>query len=187
MEKYKSADVIKITRVTKVQLNHWINMGAIKPLVDDKRRGGVRYFSKQNLVQAFICKHLNEYGLPVHKIKMALDMIKDTKSISGKNFYDAIKDNPKLKSYYAAILPVSGIGDKGEVLDTDSEIFEKDIPQIKKDLKIDLPHAEQWKIFAKELVGALIATEDDLLQILSQNPTAIVINLNAYVKTVGGL
>jgi hypothetical protein len=39
----------------------------------------------------------------------------------------------------------------------------------------------------KEFIGAFVTTATNLPKILSRIPTAIIINLNAYVKTIGGL
>jgi DNA-binding transcriptional MerR regulator len=183
MVKFKSVDIVKRLGITKVQLNHWLNMGVIKPHIDDKRRGGVRYFSKQNLIEFYICKHLNGYGLPVHKMLTVLTMIREAKLIDGKNFYEAIAANPKLKQHYAIISPIISIDDDGNF----SEVNIKDIEAVTNLPDSVKPMLAEMVGFAGEQVGAVVTTPNNFPKFLSKHPTAIVINLNAYVKTVGGL
>ena len=75
MENYKAADIVERTGISKIQLTHWINNLAIEPIIDDRRRGGVRYFSQQNLAEATICKFLNDIRLPVTIISTILQTI----------------------------------------------------------------------------------------------------------------
>ena len=113
MKTYKSKDIIKLTGITKIQLNHWINMVAVKPHIDDRRRGGVRYFDQQGLFEAFLCKCLNEHRLPVQNISSAVQMIRGFQIDDGKTFFEAYNTNPELENYFAVIVPLTGFSEEG--------------------------------------------------------------------------
>jgi DNA-binding transcriptional MerR regulator len=163
MKKFKSTDVIRMAGVTKVQLNHWINMLAIEPRYDDRRRGGVRYFSQQNLVEAFICKNLNELRLPVQAISGALQTIRGQKIISGKTFFEAYTTNPKLEKYFLLILSLT----------------DRPIPKYLSD--------KFKKNFHRIVRPTVVCPAKELSVWFSKFPTAVVVNLNQIVQEAGGL
>lgn len=69
MEKeFRAKEICELSGATKSQLSPWVSAGAIVPLRDDPRRGGVRIYSRQNLAVAMICKELANYSLPVREI-----------------------------------------------------------------------------------------------------------------------
>jgi DNA-binding transcriptional MerR regulator len=75
MEIYKSKDIQKRLGVSKIQLSHWINMGAIKPYKQDNRRGGSHEFNRQNIIETAICKELSDLRVPVKSMVQALKMM----------------------------------------------------------------------------------------------------------------
>ncbi len=77
METYKSKDIREKLGISKIQLSHWINMGAIKPYRDDSRRGGSHEFDKQNLIEAAICKDLADLRVPVKSMANAMKMMRE--------------------------------------------------------------------------------------------------------------
>ena len=69
MEKeFRAKEICELSGATKSQLSPWVAAGAIVPIKDDPRRGGVRIYSRQNLAVAMICKELANYSLPVREI-----------------------------------------------------------------------------------------------------------------------
>ena len=163
MKKYKAAEIIEITGITKMQLNHWINMLAIEPHYDDRRRGGVRYFSQQNLVEAFICKNLNELRLPVQAISGALQTIRGQKSIGGKSFFEAYTANPKMENYFLLILSLA----RGPVPKNLSDKFKRNFHRIVR--------------------PTVVCPAKELSVWFSKFPTAVVVNLNQIMQEAGGL
>ena len=63
---YSSRDIQNYAGITKMQLNHWINVGAIIPYKDNRGRGKVRKFSRQNLIEALICRELSKLYISSH-------------------------------------------------------------------------------------------------------------------------
>jgi DNA-binding transcriptional MerR regulator len=70
---YTSSEVQKRANVAKRELIHWCETGAIRPVHDDRRRGGVRRFNQQNLIEAMICRELVQYGLQKWVFRALLD------------------------------------------------------------------------------------------------------------------
>jgi len=169
MERYKAAEIIELTGITKMQLNHWINMGAIKPAEDDSRRGGVRYFSKENLFEALVCKYLNAHRLPVQTILgVVLNISNPAPHRRRKSFFKTFKDNQKLGDYFLIAAHLTFYAKGG----------------IKKDFlssKQELPESEKKKIYE---LGRYIEAcpADKLSENLSKYPTAIVVNLTSIAK-----
>ena len=69
MEEFSAVEVASHARVSRRQLIHWVEMRAIIPWKEDRRRGGRRFFNKQNLIEAMICRELNSYRVSVHLFK----------------------------------------------------------------------------------------------------------------------
>jgi DNA-binding transcriptional MerR regulator len=92
MEPYKSKDILEKLGISKIQLSHWINKGAIIPHREDFRRGGSHEFNKQNLIEAAICKELSVLKIPVKSIVEALKMMREVHA-------NLLKDSNKLKEY----------------------------------------------------------------------------------------
>ena len=76
METYRSKDIQEKLGVSKIQLSHWINMGAVEPYKKDNRRGGSHEFNKQNIIEAAICRELSDLQIPVKKIVEGLDELR---------------------------------------------------------------------------------------------------------------
>jgi DNA-binding transcriptional MerR regulator len=73
VRKYRSKDIQKVAKVSKINLNHWVNMGLILPLEDVRGRGRSRLFSHQNLIEALICRELNLLNLGTDVMRRILD------------------------------------------------------------------------------------------------------------------
>ena len=84
METYQSKDVQAIAGISKIQLNHWVNKGAIIPLQDNRGRGKVRHFSFENIVEAFICGELNKYGVSASGIVQVLDSVRKERIVKNQ-------------------------------------------------------------------------------------------------------
>lgn len=72
MRTYTSGEIQRLAKVTKRQLIHWVESRAIVPHVDDRRRGGTRIFSQQNLLEALVCRELNHFNLPVFLFRVLM-------------------------------------------------------------------------------------------------------------------
>jgi len=98
MEKeFRAKEICELTGATKSQLSPWVSAGAIKPLKDDPRRGGVRIYSRQNLMEAMICKELANYSLPVRTIAETIVSMKEEKYfIQDINAWQKLKKDPDM-------------------------------------------------------------------------------------------
>jgi len=99
MERFKSREIERMAGVSKIQLVHWINSGAITPLLDDRRRGGVRFFSRENLFEVIICKRLNEWRLPVHTIAEI------SQHVIASNFFAYFKKKSTAENNFLVAVP----------------------------------------------------------------------------------
>lgn len=100
METYKSKYIREKLHVSKIQLSHWINMGAIKPYREDRRRGGSHEFNQQNVIEAAICKALSNLKVPVVNMVKALQMIQE------RNFWEKWKKNPGKEWFLITFSPL---------------------------------------------------------------------------------
>ena len=171
--KYKSCDIMEQAGITKIQLSHWINMGAIDPLVDDRRRGGVRYFSQQNMVEALVCKALNGHRLPVNAIAYMLLCVRDVSICDRKTFFQAFNDDPRI-DFFALAIPMTGFK-KAESTEGSVAIAPK------------VPLDASWKKKAMPTHMPILATTDEVMTILCEVPTAIVVNLSNIAREAGGV
>jgi len=103
MEKeFRSKEICEKSGATRTQLSPWVAAGAIVPLIDDPRRGGVRIYSRQNLVEAMICKELANYSLPVRSIAEILKTMRNKRFKFGgikensRKVWEMLKENPVL-------------------------------------------------------------------------------------------
>jgi DNA-binding transcriptional MerR regulator len=169
MQRYKATEIIELTGTTKMQLNHWINMGAIKPAEDDSRRGGVRYFSEENLFEALVCKCLNDHGLPVQVITAIIFSISNpAPHRKGKSFFETFKSNTKLGDYFLIAAHLTFYSKnksrKGFMLSNQK-----------------MPEREKKKIYDLSRYIEICLAEK-LAENLSKYPTAIVVNLTSIAK-----
>jgi hypothetical protein len=77
MDIYRSKDILEKLGISKIQLSHWINKGAIIPYREDFRRGGSHEFNKQNLIEAAICKELSDLNIPVKSMVEGLKLMRE--------------------------------------------------------------------------------------------------------------
>lgn len=75
---YRSTDIQKIAKVTKMQLVHWSQTGAIVPLEDARGRGSRRLYSRQNLMEALICRELSKFSMETYVMHEVLSMLRES-------------------------------------------------------------------------------------------------------------
>jgi DNA-binding transcriptional MerR regulator len=76
MKTYGSTDIQKIVGITKMQVVHWTQTGAVIPFKDARGRGGRRRYSEQNKIEFGICRELNGFGIPPHIMATFLDFLR---------------------------------------------------------------------------------------------------------------
>jgi DNA-binding transcriptional MerR regulator len=97
MKTYSSKEIQELAGVSKIQLIHWIDIGAIVPWKEDRRRGGKRLFNQQNLIEVLICRELNNFRLPGYLFKVVLDDLRTSdQGISWKKIRTERAKNPFL-------------------------------------------------------------------------------------------
>lgn len=78
MDKFKAKEVMELTGVPKSRLGPWVAAGAIVPLKEDFRRGGVNIYSRQNLAEVLICEKLSDHSLPVREMVRTVKNMQNT-------------------------------------------------------------------------------------------------------------
>jgi len=76
MRMYESKDIQNFAGVSKIQLIHWTQTGAIEPYKVDRRRGGKRIYSQQNLIETIICRELNRLCVETKVMKALLNWLR---------------------------------------------------------------------------------------------------------------
>lgn len=66
---YRSKDIQRIAKISKDKLVHWTRIGIIRPLQDAEGRGARRVYSYRNLIEAMICRELNELHVETQTIR----------------------------------------------------------------------------------------------------------------------
>jgi DNA-binding transcriptional MerR regulator len=94
-EMYQSREVQRMAKVSRIQLIHWTETGAIIPAQDAQGRGGRRIYSHSNLIETIICRELNRYSIPVQYIKHIMDLFREQRYLEKlKDVWDEIKRDP---------------------------------------------------------------------------------------------
>ena len=121
METYGSGEVQKRAKVTKMQLIHWTQLGAILPLKDARGRGGRRIYSFQNIVEAMICRELNSFTIETHIMVRILDYLRAKNFIEPSmpkgglcTFWGMVKKAPKTKRVFLIIQRRQDYTEKGK-------------------------------------------------------------------------
>lgn len=158
MKEYTAAEIQKLAKVTKRQLIHWVETSAIIPLEDDRRRGGKRRFNQQNLIEALICRELNDYRLPSVMFFQAVG------GLRGK----AWKLKDKRVSFW------------------DTLPHREEMPfLIIRHLEVKVSGRPKS---AKDIASVVVpATEKNLAKELSVFPSSIVVNLPELIREAGGI
>lgn len=118
---YRSRDIQEFG-ISKIQLVHWVQVGAIIPLKDARGRGGRRVYSYQNLVEALICRELAKYSIETHVMRSLLEVLREDKiGVIGRNknvsFWDYIEqDKPNLLFMANTELIARGAGIETEIM-----------------------------------------------------------------------
>lgn len=106
---YRSTDIQKIAMVTKMQLVHWTQTGAIIPLEDARGRGSRRVYNRQNLMEALICRELSKFSIETHVMHEVLSMLRENTykfefSISQDQYPPPFFGNVPLNKIRSAVL-----------------------------------------------------------------------------------
>jgi DNA-binding transcriptional MerR regulator len=170
MRIFKSKEIQKLSGASKIQLVHWINIGAIEPYEDDRRRGGVRKYDQQNLIEACICKKLNDLKIPAHSIASALKHLRKPESINnpeGLIFWDIFKKTYKKKRWYLILMPSSEHKDYKKIADAAK------LATRRPELELD-PYFIAY------------ASKSELYNYLDHCNVAVVADLNKIAEAAGG-
>lgn len=172
MSIYKSKEIQKLAGASKIQLVHWINIGAIEPYEDDRRRGGVRKFNQQNLIEACICKKLNDLRIPAHAIATALEYLREPISPKEKIiFWDIFKKTYKKKKWYLMLKPSSETKYYDKLVNTEVANI------VKKDTGKNL----------EDLFFTAYVSKNELHKYLDMGAVAIIVDLNKIAEKAGGV
>jgi len=159
METYKSKDIQDRLGISKIQLSHWINSGAIRPYQEDNRRGGSHKFNRQNLIEAAICKELSDLRVPVKSMAQTIDMMHEVGFELWKKF--------DLLDWYVVFSSVA----KFDYKDIDPKMTEYFAKLDTSDFKTFMP---------------ILVPRHELLKYLEYMQAAIVLNLNRVLSLVDG-
>jgi hypothetical protein len=158
MREYTAKEIQELAKVTKRQLIHWVEVGAIIPLEDDRRRGGKRRFNQQNLIEALICRELNDYRLPSIMFVQALGSLRGQAwKLKGKrvSFWDTLPHREEMPFLIIKRLEVEVSGRPKSAEDIASVV----VP----------------------------TTKERIVNELSVFPSSIVVNLARLVQEAGGI
>ena len=176
-----------------MQLGHWVNVGAIIPLKDDPRRGGVRVFSQQNLIEAMICRELNYFRMEARSIAGPLGCLRDRQFwgrlaedpgyledkifvfVRAETLKEALQRNPKRKRKARkrkTTEPVSELDEEFPVVGG--------VEAVEKVLK-NMPPEE----LRREIFG-IISLWKDLPRLLDFLPSSMIIDVKKFVEEAGG-
>ena len=160
MEIYRSKDIQEKLGVSKIQISHWVNMGAIKPYREDFRRGGSHEFNTQNLIEAAICKELSDLHVPVVKMVEGLDLLRGF--FSGKDLSKKKREIEELYLMYTSPLKYDYSG------------FPKLIESMKKAYSPDF----------KKTFMPLLVLKKDLIDIFEFMRAGVVLSLKRIIDLI---
>lgn len=75
------SEIQKILHVTKMQVMHWTQTGAVRPFKNDRGRGKRRLYDEQNLAELAICRELNRLLVPPTVMKDLLGMLREPRCL----------------------------------------------------------------------------------------------------------
>ena len=73
---YHSKEIQQICKISMSQLNHWVMIGAVIPFKNIRGRGKARLFNEQNILEAIVCRELNQFSIEGWFIVKALNDIR---------------------------------------------------------------------------------------------------------------
>jgi hypothetical protein len=162
-----SKDIQELAKITHMQLMHWAAKGAVLPLVDLRGRGVSRTYDQASLIDAMICRTLNQHYIPVWAMALLTQFLRKFKAeFGGLTIYQAIEKNPK-KDYFGLLLVISGHKRRGIDLD------HKAVP----DVAFKGKRASIWYQYLP-----FECDRSKLAGYCSETPSAIVINVSAIVR-----
>lgn len=89
--KYSNKDIVKITGIKQSSVSYYIHNKIVTADVETANyRGESNYFSKRNLVEFLLIKHLSDFGLKLDQIKKIINKAKTWQ----KDKHDKYSDKP---------------------------------------------------------------------------------------------
>jgi hypothetical protein len=170
---FKSVQLMELTGLTKPQINHLVTKGCIKPAFDDPRRGGVRYYDRENLFEACASKVMLDSQLKVESIFWLMGQVRGWKKFNGLSFFHAMEKGAFQQDVFGLLIPARGVDD----LKSRKGSTELNPPFGLKDLPRDDSFLTVWGGMMTYL-----ATQDELSQIFSQHIVVTVINLSEIYR-----
>jgi|GEM_PF-2513495 len=76
---YYSKAIQKMAGISEIQIKHWTQTGVIIPFKDVRGTGRMRVYDHQNLIEAMICRELNQYSINYGMMKSVLDFLRNKK------------------------------------------------------------------------------------------------------------
>ena len=67
-----------MAKISKMQIIHWSQIGAVVPFKDAKGRGARRVYSWQNLLEILICRELNKLTVEAHVMAIVLHWLRNS-------------------------------------------------------------------------------------------------------------
>lgn len=169
---FRAKEICELSGATKSQLSPWVAAGAIVPLRDDPRRGGVRVYSIRNLVEAMICKELAKYSFPVRSIAMTMAAMNDKSRNMASGFrevaWESLKKNPNL---LFCVFQISSLN----IESARNEKYYKELSEAIANSPKGR-HATQWPYILKK---------EDILNVLSGVSSMIIIDLGLILYKAG--
>lgn len=71
-DEYRSKDIQRIAKVSKDKLVHWTRIGIIEPIQNAEGRGARRVYSYRNLIEAMICRELNQFHVETQTLRVVI-------------------------------------------------------------------------------------------------------------------
>jgi len=185
---YRSKDIQTIARITKIQLIHWSQTGAIIPYEDKRGRGNRRAYNWQNLIEASICRELNKFTIETHLMRYILDwlrgpavIISDLESDKTLSFWEYIETESNPAFVYLLISGKNLKIDRSELTSISqrkqvksfSEVTDKQFIKVLTD-----PYGEG------PIIG--VVGKKDISHYVTLFPSTIIVNLKKIIKEISG-
>lgn len=79
---FRTSDVIRLTGLTKRQLDYWEGMGFLKPSIAPARgKGSVRLYSFRDVVQLRVTKELRDAGASLQLLREVVDCLRNVEGL----------------------------------------------------------------------------------------------------------
>ena len=75
---FRTSEVVRLTGLTRRQLDHWDRTGFIGPsLARAEGRGSARFYSFRDLVQLRVAKELRDAGVPLQRLRRVVAFLRE--------------------------------------------------------------------------------------------------------------